>query len=119
MPYLTVRLLRGQWQPARRLAHSHLSRAFDTAPDDRADVTELEGVDRERRESERRFRAIFDRSLPGQVLRDDLGVCLDVNNTALAIVDARRDDGVGGACARAPACAAPECAGAGGPDLPA
>jgi PAS domain S-box-containing protein len=189
--YLTLRLLRSNWQQAHRLAHTQLSRAFDTAsdgvweydvaaklvkrsitqlqhlgydpaivngtpgawlslvhPDDRttvvaheamrrtttqangeityrvrsargeyhtivdrgrvverdgdhhpvlimgisADVTELERVDRERRENERRFRGIFESSLQGQVLLDERGVCLEVNVTALAIVGARRED---------------------------
>jgi two-component system, sporulation sensor kinase C len=57
-----------------------------------ADVTERERADRERQESERRFRAIFDSALQGQVLLDESGVCLEVNGTALAIVGAQRHD---------------------------
>ena len=57
-----------------------------------ADVTERERADRERRESERRFRAIFDSALQGQILLDEFGTCLEVNGTALAVVGAQRSD---------------------------
>lgn len=57
-----------------------------------ADVTERIAADRARRDSERRFRAIFDSALQGQVLLDARGTCLEVNCTALSIVGGHRDD---------------------------
>ncbi len=67
-----------------------------------ADVTERLRVDAARDHSERRFRAVFNSALQGQVLVDSTGICVEVNATALAISGADRDEVVGFQLAECP-----------------
>jgi PAS domain S-box-containing protein len=60
-----------------------------------ADITERIAADRSRRETERRYRAIFDSALQGQVLLDDSGRCLEVNSTAVSIAGGDRHEVIG------------------------
>ncbi len=60
-----------------------------------ADVTERLRADAERDASERRYRAVFESALEGQVLLDAHGRCLDVNSTALDVLGLERGDVIG------------------------
>lgn len=60
-----------------------------------ADVTERLRADAERDASERRYRAVFESALEGQVLLDAHGRCLDVNSNALAVLGLERHDVIG------------------------
>ncbi len=67
-----------------------------------ADVTERVRADAARTESERRFRAIFNSALQGQILLHPDGTCAEVNATALQMVGAERTAVIGVPLVRGP-----------------